>query len=561
MGDQADFGARKKREIRYSSVSFIFNLAICTFIVILPISRAQGIEGSVSCIWEERKREDEKKSEFTQIYDLILSRRLRPLYDASLKFEFRSETKEKEEDREKTQLLPSLNMRLGNEMTNLNMGWSKDIITDTDIVTGNERDYTHERAYMGFNWRPKWLPHILWQFQGHKRKESREEEPLEEESLEKDDRITFIEEYTLRFGPLTMDHNFDHEIRQIDGNETTNYNLEDRLYMNTGYELIQDRERENEDEDATDTWKHHVNFNITGHPADWIRPEYKAFWGDIKTDFPDRGETTLENDLKRETTLEHNLNLLFMPHPYFSSSLGMYYNRLDKSFETWPREVETFSFKMEPQIKGLIFDPNISMYPIMTSILMSSSTERSGGSRESRTLSFLFTGATTIYQGMDLDLDLSVIRWRNYKRDSKRLEKRVDSYLKLDLLHNLKGSISQKAKWTENEGENIEGERRYFEGDIDTRIIYRPIGTFMLNVAYMVDYDDRYYSSSWQYSINWRPAPRMEVDLRYQSRSEERDSYFLGELDLYMTHTIHLELRYQSPSDDQRMKVEFTLRF
>ena len=73
--------------------------------------------------------------------------------------------------------------------------------------------------------------------------------------------------------------------------------FEDRLYIGTGYELIQYREKEREEEnegedteeiakeDIIDTWKHHVNFNITGYPVNWFTPEYKAFWGDIKTDF------------------------------------------------------------------------------------------------------------------------------------------------------------------------------------------------------------------------------------------------------------------------------------
>lgn len=572
MGDKSDSWAGRKRKTGYCSVPLLFSLAILTFIIIFPISKAQGIEGSVNYIWEERKREDEKKSKFTQIYDLILSRRLRPLYDASLKFEFRSETKENEQDREKTQLFPSLNMRIGNEMTNLNLGWSEDIITediitDTDTAAGMDREYTHERIYAGLNWRPKWLPHILLQFQGHKRER---EESGEEESSERDERITFIEEYTLRFGPLTFEHNFDHEIREIDGNETTTYDLlnkgnishrfsffEDRVYMSTGYELIQDREKE-EDGNTIDTWKQRVNFSIIGYPSDWMRPEYRAFWGDIKTGLPDR----------RETTIEHDLDLLFIPHPYFSYTLGMYYNWLDRGLEYLPpTELRTFSLKLEPQIKGLIFDPNMSMYPTKTSILMSRSTEESEGYK-SRIYSFLFAGSTTVYQGVDLDLDLSLVRWRNFRSDSRRIERRVDSYLGLEILPTLKGSINQKAKWTTNK--DSEGERRNFDGDIESRLIYRPVNTFMFDAAYIFYYDKRdsgwQYSDSWQYSISWRPSSKVEIDMRYLTRREEREGYFVegyfvGELNLNITHTIHLDLRYQSPSDDQRLKAEFKLRF
>ena len=585
MGDQPDSWARRKRQIIYSSVSFIFILAISA-LIIFPISGALGIEGSVSYIWEQGKEDNKNKSEFTQIYDLILSRRLQPFYDASLKFEFRSETKgDNEQDREKTQLLPSLNMKLGNDMTDLNMGWSKDVITDTETYTGEDRDYTHEKAYAGLNWRPKWLPHILWQFQRNKRKETWGNEPRNEES---DDRFNFIEDYTLRFGPLTLDHNFDHEIRQIDGNETTNYELlnrvnirpdfsffDDRLYISTGYELIQDREKKNEDKDTIDAWKNNLNFNATVYPADWIRPELRIFWGDIDTDFPDRTENDpnkTENDPdlpdnreiipdQRETTFEHDLTFLLMPHPYFSTTLGVYYNRFDKRLDSLPkkaRELGTVSIKLDPQIQGLIFDPNISMYPIMTSILISSSTERNEG-RVSHIQSLLFTGATTIYEGVDFDLDLSLVQRKD--PNIKSIEEQVDSYLKLDLLPNLKGSVNQKAKWRTDRGGSALDEGHYFDGDIDSRLIYRPVKTFMIDIAYMVDYDDQIYSDSWQYNINWRPSLKMELDLRYQTGSEDRKRYFLGELNLYMTDAIHLELRYQSPSEDQKLKVEFNMRF
>jgi len=502
----------------------------------------------VDYLWEQRKREDKRTSRFTQIYDVILSRQLQPLYDASVKFEFRSETGEDDEDREKTQVLPALNMRFGNDILNTNLGWGKDTISE------EKGTYTNEREFMGVGWRTQWLPNILLQVQEQKRERSWEENPAVKETW-----ISLKEDYTLSLGLLTLDHNFNHNKRDTDGRLTSNYELinngkighrfsffEKRLDINTGYELSQRDERQ-EDGSHKDTWKHDFLGTITGYPVQWLRPEYNLYWEDIKTSQPD----------KRENSVGHSLNFLILPHRYLRSNIGMNYNRYDASEDPGPRDVIVYSLKLEPSLQGLLFDPNSTMYPLRTSLLLSSTTDRSEGERQNHTLSMLLTGFTTLYRGIDLDMDAGITQRQNFTDDSKRLEERLDTHLNLDLMPGLKSSVKQKAEWIQDRGEGYEG--RTFNGDLETRIIYRPVETFLCDAAYTLDYGGE--GDSYEFSIGWRPTSKLEFDVRYQSGDNNSSSFFSGEMDLKVSQTIRLNMRYQHPTTDQSIKLRLTIRF
>ncbi|MGA1791049.1 MAG: hypothetical protein ACMUIM_06160 [bacterium] len=536
------------------------------FMILLPIDKAYGLKGSAEYLWEQKKRKDNKRtSELTQTYELIFSRRLQPLYDASLKFEFRSETRDEGEDKERTQLLPSLNMRLGNELMNLNLGWSEDTITEsrTDTITGEEEvTYTNERVFSGLAWRPKQLPNILIQFQEEERDYSGAAGPAP-----KDTRISINEDYTITLGYLTFDHSFNQDRRDADDRVTTTYDLlntgsirnrfsflNNKLDIRTGFESSQGEDKQ-EDGDINRTWKNNASFSMIGYPVTWMRPQYQAFWGEDKTSQPD----------KRDTSIGHNISIFLNPNPYLPSTIGMNYSRTEQGQESGPREVTTYSLRMEPSLQGLIFDPNIPMYPINTSLLVSNSTEESMGggadpnmgSRQTKTWSFLLTGSTTIYQGVDLDLDMGLSRRRNYKDNSRRLAERLDTHINLNLLPSLKGSIRQELEWTKDHGGTIE--RNDFEGSLETKLIYRPVETFMLDVGNTQYYDGE--DSGYQLNFSWGLTSKVELDGRYQSSTKDREEYFSGELDINMTQTIRLELRYQYPTDDQIMKVQFTIRF
>ena len=524
-------------------------LTLWSSMILLSAAKVYGLKGSVEYLWEQKKKDDKRINEFTQIYELILSRRLQPLYDASLKFEFRSETRDEGEDKEKTKLLPSLNTRLGNELMKVNLGWSMDTITEEkkDSITEEVQiiSYTNERIYSGLAWRPKRLPHILIQLQ---------EEESEKSGVPRDEtRISIDEDYTFTLGYLTFDHSFSHDRIDADDWKTSTYDLlnigsirnrfsflDNKLDIRTGFESRQGQDKQT-DGDIRRTWKHNANFSMIGYPLAWMRPEYRTFWEENKESQSDGKD--------RDTSLGHHVSLFLNPNPYLPSTIGMDYNRSDQGEEAALREVTTYSLKMEPSLQGLIFDPNIPMYPINTSFLVSNSTEEIMGSRQNQTWSFLLTGSTTIYRGMDLNLDMGFSRRKDFINHYKRLEKRIDGHLNLNLLPSLKGSIRQKLEWIKSD----------FEGSLETKLIYRPVETFMLDVGNTLDYEDG--GSSYQLSFRWKPTYKVEFDFRYQSDTKDREEYFSGALDISMTDMIRLELEYEYPPKDQLIKVQFKIRF
>ncbi|MBN2372867.1 hypothetical protein JXL19_03645 [bacterium] len=523
-------------------------LALLVFLDVWHTRSAVGMVGSADYLWEQKKSEGTRKSEFTQTYNLIMSRRLQPLYDASLKSEFKSVTGRETEDEERTQILPAVNLRLGHELMDLNLGWSEDRIHEDEI------SYTNERVYAGFGWRPKRLPNILCQFQGERKDESLEDEP----EL-RDERISIKEDYTLKLGLLTLEHSLDQEKRVADGDVTTTYDIlnkgkinqsfsffDERLDIGTGYELSQEYDR-NEDGSHNNLWKHNANLNTVGRPLEWMTPEYRFFWGDSQT----------TQDDNRETSIGHNLNLFLSYYPFMPSTFGMDYNSNNQRGETGRNEVTTYSLKMEPSIQDMFLDPDSSIYPVRTSFLVSNSTNESAGIRQNDTWSFLFTGSSTIYRGIDLDMDIGFLQRKGFYPETRRTEERVDGHLNLDLLPSMKASITQKTEWITDRGGGAEG--RDFDGSLETRLVYRAVETFMLDVAYIIDYNGG--RPAYEYSFNWRPASKLDFNMRYQSSTEDRESFFSGEMDIIFSTAIRLELTYQHPSDDQVMKLQFTVRF
>ena len=547
-----------EKSIKRNVSLFMIGPVILALIAIFPVAKAYGLKGSADYQWGEKKVGGKWTAQFTQIYNLIFSRSLQPLYDTSLKFEFRSETSEKTKNRERSQLLPSLNMRLGHEMMNLNLGGSRDTILEEEGI------YTNERIYASFGWRPKLLPQILIQYQGEKKDDN------EGPSL-RDNQISFKENYTLKLGLITLDHSFNQQTRDIEDEKkksSTSYDLvntanigqrfsffNNRLAIGTGYKFSHTRDM---DDDGNlkvikKTGEHNAHFNIIGEPAKWIKPDYKAFWWMIKTDQSDKPDEKNEDESesKKETSIGHNINLYLNPHihPYLSSTFGMSYNGSMQSQEEF-REVTTYSLNISPSIHGLIFDPNIPMYPINTSFLASRSIDKTGGSRQSHTLSFLLTGSITICQGADLNLDMGLTERENFITKSKDSEKKIDSHLNLDLLPTLKASVRETNEWT---GDN------YFNGSLETNLIYHPMDTLMLDAGYIIGYGNK--ESSYQYNFNWSSTSKLEFDIRHQSDTEGREKYFSIGFNANISPTIRLGLRYQYPTEDQLIDLQFTVRF
>lgn len=530
------------------------------FITLCPLAKARGMKGSADFLWEERKIDDKRKTRFTQTYDVILLRRLPPLYDAGLKLEFRSETREEEGARERAQALPSLNMRLGHQMMDVNLGWSKDFISE------EKSSYINERGYTSFAWRPKWLPHILCQFQDQK-------EDREGGNITREKGASVSENYSLTIGFLTLDHSYNYRRWDKNGKVTTTYDLlnsgrigqrfsffNERLNIGTGYEVSQsrdkdqslDKEEEGLDKEDPDkkTLEQNAHINIDGKVTEWMRPGYRVFLSRTETDQPDHPD-------HKDSSIGHMFNLSLDPKfaPYnIPITLGMNYNRSGMGSGSEPREATTYSLKMDPQLKGLIFDPNTPMYPIKTSFLISSYTDKSGGIKQTHRWSFLLTGATTIYQGVDLAMDIGLTERKDFISDTKRVGKRVNSHFNLNLLPNLKASISQRAEWVADSGKSDGGTDS--SGNLETKLVYRPVRTFMLDAGYTVGYGGD--ETSYQYSFNWRPGSKLEFDVSY--RSGEVEPYFLGGMDINITSKIRLDLQYQYPSKEQIVKLGLTLQ-
>ncbi|MBN1227841.1 MAG: hypothetical protein JXA79_12675 [Deltaproteobacteria bacterium] len=532
----------------------MLSFTLWMFTILYPLAKTHGMEGSADFLWEQRKIDDKRNTLFTQKYDVIFFRRLPPLYDAGLKLEFRSETRESEGARERAQALPSLNMRLGHQMMDVNLGWSK------DYISGEKSFYKSEKGYTSFAWRPKWLPQILCQFQDQK-------EDREKGNITKQKGVSVTENYSLIIGFITLDHSYNYRRWDNSGKVTATHDLlnsgrigqrfsffNERLNIGTGYEVSQSRDKEvsqnmDKEEEGLDkkTLEQNAHINIDGKVTEWMKPGYRLFMNRIETDHPD----------DKDSSIGHIFSLSLDPEfaPYnIPITLGMNYNRsgIGPGFE--PREATTYSLKIDPQLKGLIFDSNKPMYPIKTSFLISSYTDKIGETKQNHRMSFLLTGSTTIYQGVDLAMDIGLTETKNFISDAKSVEKRVNNYFTLNLLPNLKASISQRSEWNTDSGK-IDGGTDS-SGNLETKLVYRPVTTFMLDVGYTSGYGGD--ETSYQYSFNWRPNSRLEFDVSY--RSAEAEPYFLGGMDINITSKLRLDLQYQYPSKEQILKLGLTLQ-
>ena len=86
----------RKRAIKSNVGLILLSFTLWMFITLCLQAKAHGMVGSADFLWEQRKTDDQKKTRFTQTYDVTFLRKLPPLYDAGLKLEFRSETREEE---------------------------------------------------------------------------------------------------------------------------------------------------------------------------------------------------------------------------------------------------------------------------------------------------------------------------------------------------------------------------------------------------------------------------------------------------------------------------------
>ena len=136
------------------------------------------------------------------------------------------------------------------------------------------------------------------------------------------------EDYTVQIGLVTLSHTFNQQREDTGYKVDTAYDLlntgrirntfslfNKRVNMGTGYELSQGKEKE-KDGIHKDMWRHNAHFTMSALPTEWMRPEYRVFWGEIDSDFLEKPDT-------RESSLTHDLSLFLNPNPYLPSTLGM----------------------------------------------------------------------------------------------------------------------------------------------------------------------------------------------------------------------------------------------
>ncbi len=551
-------------------------LFIITILISLSLFRykgtksvnAQGINGSVDLTWEKKEVEEREISVFTQVYDMILSRRLTPLYDTSLKFQFRSETTEGK-DENRTQFLPIVNVNLGTRMIDFTSGWSKDNIED-DAGT-----YSNERFFTTFKLNPKKLPNILFQYWTEDR-----DRIVDIAGDEREYNLTFMEDYDFQIGLLKINHNYRTNRKDNRKDIETTYELsnkariahkfslfDDILDIGGKYEFNYGKDKDG-DEKKNTTSGHNGNIDLDIKHNPRMNTNYKFLLGIVEDKTPDN----------RETSLGHDLSFLYLPNNFISAKIGGSYNRYTRTIDDSARDRTNYSFKLTPDIIGLFFDSNdYYIYPIKSYILINRSSEESDGDRKERNLSFLLNGSTTLYKGVNINIELGSSRKKNNYitgstetdpvtgqliirniRSSKEYETWLDVFLNLRIKPALRGSIKHRNQWNRYIGGLNEG--REFDGEIETKLTYNPVETFIVGFGLTIEYGNE--ESSYEYDIGWRPKnKKTEINVQYESGDDEEDEYFFGQLNYNLSKTIQFRFQYRYPSETQRQIVQFTLNF
>ena len=222
------------------------------------------------------------------------------------------------------------------------------------------------------------------------------------------------------------------------------------------------------------------------------------------------------------------------------------------------RSTLVYGLRLEPKIPGLLFDPDVPMPPVKTSLLVSSALNKKNGQLDRQTNSALLKGSTELYKGFKVRVDLQLIDTKDYEGDTT-LEKNVKIDAGLDLRDDLKYYFRNDNTWTEQKQRGLSSDNK-FEGEFWHFITYRPIDQFFLSIDNKIIYGDN-PDDSYSYRIGWAPAPKIRLEARYQSASEQdRDKYFSSEVNINITRTLKLRIKYTYPSEDQLISFRFTLK-
>ncbi|MGA1874188.1 MAG: hypothetical protein ACMUIA_01120 [bacterium] len=509
-------------------------------------SYSQQIKLGADYLYEKNKQTGDS---FVQTYDVILQKRLNPLYDVKLKFQLRSEHGYEDEDRKQT--LPALSLHLGNRLVSLNSGYSEDSIHEED------KKYDVTRGYTTLIWCPSPWPRFTVQYQA-------EEKDLDDgNNTEK--RLILRDDYKISFGIFQFNQSLTWEKKSLwdpnsgrrdyDNHDLHNRGridyqtsaLDERLQLHTQYELTH-HEKEDEDEDYRSV-EQKVDFRLHGIPSRQARVTYNALWGELRKQPDDERRINFGNSLKTE----------LLPFQYLRTNLDVSY---DKSWETLETKNDTtsmltYGLKIEPKIPGLLFNPDIPMAPVSTSLLLSSTLHKING-EPYRMYSASLEGAAELYRGFELRTDFEINHKKGYD-GSETLMETIMVDAKLDLRDDLTYYFRNENEWTPRyKQEGLPNERK-FQGEVWHLITYRPIDQFFLTFDNKLKYGDidKFFHN---YRIEWAPAPKWRLEARYQSENLGGDKSFSSEVNINLTKTLRLRIKYTYPTEDEIISLRFTIK-
>jgi len=563
---------RAKKECHLASRILLLALIILVF-SFARLGYSQQVSFGVDYLFEKyRQPEVGSEIRFTQIYDIMLEKSVRPLYDLKFKFQFRSESGSEEQkrngisqNRNRLQNLPSLSLHLGNPVVGLDSGFSKDNIREKDL------NYDLARGYSTLIWKPFYLPKFTVQYQDEKRDMSTQEDNGDEKKL------IMRDDYRLALGIFVLSHSYAVEKREVSKNnnlDIQNYDnhdlnnkgqinyqfsgLDSRVQLNSDYELSHHDKKDEEANNIYRSLEQRANFRFHGLPSQNTAVHYNLFLGEI--------QKWTEHD--RQRSVENNLKTELLPYKYLKTTLEVSH---DNHWETSGRagygsdirnSVLTYGLRLEPKIPGLIMsgagDPNNSgaMPPLKTSLTLSSSLNRENGNLQYRTNSALLKGSTEVYRGVEVRTDLEIDNTRDFYDQDEKWEEDIKVDTSFDLRDDLKYFFRNENKWTKY---NQEVTIRTFDGNIWHLITYRPADQLFLTIDNKLEYGD-IDNVTYSYRIGWVPAPKLRIEARYQYAEAADDKYFSSEMNINITKTLKFRLKYTYPSDDQVISFRFTLK-
>jgi len=558
---------------RHRVVFFFVPLYLCAFapffIAVFSFARqgySQQISLGADYLFEKyRQVEPQTGSEnrFTQLYDVTVEKSVQPLYDLKFKFEFRSESGSQEENGNRLQNLPSLALHLGNPVVGLDSGFSKDSIREKDT------HYDLTRGYSTLIWKPSYLPKFTVQYQDEKRNM----DELEDSGTEK--KLIMRDDYQLALGIFVLSHSYAVEKKEVTQEDTGDINdygnhdlnnkgqisyqfsgLDSRMQLNSDYEISHHDKR---DEEANNTYRsleQKANFRFRGLPSQRASVYYNLFLGEIQKWSEHDRQRSVENNVKTELLPLRNLRTTFeVSHD----------NRWETS-DNMRDSVLTYSLRLEPEIPGLIMDPNISgsgarsgsgnMPPLQTSLTLSSSLNRENGKAGYRTNSALLKGSTEVYRGVEVRTDLEINNTKDFSSQDKEREENLKIDTSFDLRDDLKYYFRNENDWKTSYQETP---IRIFDGNVWHMITYRPADQLFLTIDNKLEYGDM-PQTAYSYRIGLVPAPKLRLEARYQYSDVSEDKYFSSEMNIDITKTLKFRVKYTYPSTDQVISFRFTLR-